>query len=206
VINKVLVANRGEIAVRVLRTCKELGLQTVAVFSEADRGAPHVRYADEAFCIGEPPAQQSYLCGERIIDTALQAGAQAVHPGYGFLSESADFARDCVEAGLTFVGPRPETVALLGDKVAARELASDVGIPVISGSKGALDDHQLLAAAGKLGYPLLLKAAAGGGGMGIQAVHSHRALQSAIPPLRRKARWRCRWRWCCRRGSGCAGW
>jgi len=187
VINKVLVANRGEIAVRVLRTCKELGLQTVAVFSEADRGAPHVRYADEAFCIGEPPAQQSYLCGERIIDTALQAGAQAVHPGYGFLSESADFARDCVEAGLTFVGPRPETVALLGDKVAARELASDVGIPVISGSKGALDDHQLLAAAGKLGYPLLLKAAAGGGGMGIQAVHSHRALQSAIPPLRRKA-------------------
>jgi len=188
VINKVWVANRGEIAVRVLRTCKELGLATVAVFSEADRGAPHVRYADEAFCIGEPPAQQSYLCSESIIEAALQASAQAVHPGYGFLSESAAFARDCAQAGLTFVGPRPDTVALLGDKVAARSVASDLGIPVTRGSRGTLDDHQLLAAAGRLGYPLLLKAAAGGGGMGIQAIHSHHAMQHAIPALRRKAR------------------
>ena len=129
--NKVLVANRGEIAVRVLRTCRELGLKTVAVFSEADREAPHVRYADEAYLIGPPPAQESYLRGEHIVQVALESGAQMIHPGYGFLAESPDFARTCADAGLTFVGPRPDALELLGDKTAARGVADDLDIPVI---------------------------------------------------------------------------
>jgi len=188
VINKVMVANRGEIALRVLRTCRELGMRTVAVFSEADRYAPHVRYADEAFCIGGPPVQDSYLCGERIISTARDAGVDAVHPGYGFLSESSEFARECKQAGLAFIGPRPETVELFGDKVAARQIALGLGIPVIEGSNATLDNRALMIWAHKLGYPLLLKAAAGGGGMGIRSVNSRRALRKAIPELRSKAK------------------
>jgi acetyl-CoA carboxylase biotin carboxylase subunit len=186
-ISKVLVANRGEIAVRVLRTCRELGLGTVAVFSEADRGAPHVRYADEAYCIGPPPAAQSYLRGDRIVEVALQSGAQLVHPGYGFLAESAAFARDCVDAGLTFIGPRSETMELLADKPAAREVARELGIPVVEVSASPLDDVQLLAAADRIGYPVMLKAVAGGGGMGIRAAHSRQELQSAIPRARQEA-------------------
>jgi acetyl-CoA carboxylase biotin carboxylase subunit len=186
-LSKVLVANRGEIAVRVLRTCRELGLGTVAVFSEADRGAPHVRYADEAYCIGPPPAAQSYLRGDRIVEVALQSGAQSVHPGYGFLAESAAFARDCVNAGLTFIGPRPDTMELLADKPAAREVARELGIPVVEVSAPHLDDAQLLGAADRLGYPVMVKAVAGGGGMGIRAAHSRRELQSAIPRARQEA-------------------
>ena len=186
-ISKVLVANRGEIAVRVLRTCRELGLETVAVFSEADREAPHVRYADEAYCIGPPPAQESYLRGERIIQVALGAGAGAVHPGYGFLAESPAFARACAEAGLTFIGPRPETMELLGDKIAARRVARDLGIPVIEGSACTLDDEELLDAANRIGYPVVLKAAAGGGGMGIRVADSRAELEAAIPLARREA-------------------
>nr|HID12883.1 acetyl-CoA carboxylase biotin carboxylase subunit [Anaerolineae bacterium] len=186
-ISKVLVANRGEIAVRVLRTCRELGLETVAVFSEADREAPHVRYADEAYCIGPPPAQESYLRGERIIQVALGAGAGAVHPGYGFLAESPAFARACAEAGLTFIGPRPETMELLGDKIAARRVARDLGIPVIEGSACTLDDEELLDAADRIGYPVVLKAAAGGGGMGIRVADSRAELEAAIPLARREA-------------------
>ena len=184
---KVLVANRGEIAVRVLRTCRELGLETVAVFSEADRGAPHVRYADEAYCIGAPPARESYLRGDRIIDVALRSGAKAVHPGYGFLAESSAFAQDCVDAGLTFVGPAPETMELLSDKPAAREVARGLGIPVVEGSVSHLDDAGLLAAAGRLGYPVMLKAVAGGGGMGIRAAHSRQELEEVIAPARQEA-------------------
>lgn len=186
-ISKVLVANRGEIAVRVLRTCRELGLETVAVFSEADREAPHVRYADEAYCIGPPPAQESYLRGERIIQVALEAGARAVHPGYGFLSESHDFARACAEAGLTFVGPSPEAMELLSDKTAARRVACDLSIPVIQGSACALDDEKLLEAADRIGYPVVLKATAGGGGMGIRVANSRVELEAAIPVARREA-------------------
>ena len=186
-ISKVLVANRGEIAVRVLRTCRELGLETVAVFSEADREAPHVRYADEAYCIGPPPAQESYLRGERLIETALRAGARTVHPGYGFLAESPAFARACAEAGLTFVGPGPEAMELLGDKTAARRVARDLSIPVIEGSSYTLDDEELLNAAGRIGYPVVLKAAAGGGGMGIRVAHSRAELEDAIPVARREA-------------------
>ena len=184
---KVLVANRGEIAVRVLRTCKELGLETVAVFSEADRDAPHVRYADEAHLVGPAPAQESYLRGEHIIEIALQTGARAVHPGYGFLAESPAFARACADAGLTFVGPRPETLEILGDKVAARRVARDQGIPVIEGSTQALDDAGLLDAADQMGYPVMLKAAAGGGGMGIRTARSRTELATTIPSARREA-------------------
>jgi len=185
--DKVLVANRGEIAVRVLRTCRELGLRTVAVFSEADREAPHVRYADEAYCIGPPPAGESYLRGDRIIDVALRAGAGLIHPGYGFLAESAVFAQACVDAGLTFVGPRPETMGLLADKPAARGIARELGIPVLEGSASHLDDAALLAAADRMGYPVMLKAVAGGGGMGIRAAHSRRQLREAIPRARQEA-------------------
>jgi len=186
-ISKVLVANRGEIAVRVLRTCRELGLETVAVFSEADREAPHVRYADEAYCIGPPPAQESYLRGERFIKTALQAGAHAIHPGYGFLAESPTFARACAEAGLTFVGPSPEAMELLGDKTAARGVARDLGTPVTEGSACTLDDEDLLDAADRISYPVMLKAVAGGGGMGIRAANSQVELEAAIPLARREA-------------------
>jgi acetyl-CoA carboxylase biotin carboxylase subunit len=187
-IRKVLVANRGEIAVRVLRTCRELGLETVAVYSEADRDSLHVRYADEAYCIGPPPARESYLRGDRIIEVALKAGAQAVHPGYGFLAESASFARACAEAGLIFVGPRPETLELMGDKVAARRVARRLGIPVLPGTDRALDDRDLLAAADRIGYPVVLKAAAGGGGIGIRVARSREELEAAIPLARREAR------------------
>jgi len=185
---KVLVANRGEIAVRVLRTCRELGLDTVAVFSEADRGAPHVRYADEAYCIGPPPAGESYLRGDRIVAVASRAGAQVIHPGYGFLAESAAFARDCVDAGLTFVGPSPETMALLADKPTAREVARELEIPVVEGSASHLDDGELLAEADRMGYPVMLKAVAGGGGMGIRAASSRQELTEAIPRARQEAR------------------
>jgi acetyl-CoA carboxylase biotin carboxylase subunit len=186
-ISKVLVANRGEIAVRVLRTCRELGLETVAVFAEADREAPHVRYADEAYCIGPPPARESYLRGERIIQVALESRAQAVHPGYGFLAESPAFARACAEAGLIFVGPRPETLELVGDKPAARRLARRLRLPLVPGTDHAQDDADLLSSAERIGYPLLVKAAAGGGGMGIRAVCSRTELEAAVPLARREA-------------------
>ncbi|HDQ73214.1 MAG TPA: acetyl-CoA carboxylase biotin carboxylase subunit [Chloroflexi bacterium] len=186
--DKVLVANRGEIAVRVLRTCRELGLETVAVFSEADREAPHVRYADAAYCIGPPPPQESYLRAERIIEVAVESGAQMLHPGYGFLAESPSFACMCAEAGITFVGPSPEAMRLLGDKIAARQVARDLGIYVIEGSACALDDRALLEAADGIGYPAMIKATAGGGGMGIRAVHSREELEAAIPLARREAK------------------
>lgn len=187
-LRKVLVANRGEIAVRVLRTCRELGLETVAVYSEADRDSLHVRYADEAYCIGPPPARESYLRAGRIIEVAREAGAQAIHPGYGFLAESAAFARACAEAGLIFVGPRPETLELLGDKVAARRLARRLGIPVLPGTERALDDRELLLAADRIGYPVVLKASAGGGGIGIRVARSREELEAAIPLARREAK------------------
>ncbi len=185
--DKVLVANRGEVAVRVLRSCRELGLRTVAVFSEADRDMPHVRYADEAYGIGPPPAAESYLQGDRIVQIALDAGAKLVHPGYGFLAEVPAFARKCLDAGLTFVGPRPETMALLGDKPAARGVARELGIPVLAGSESGLDDEGLLEAAERLGYPVMLKAVVGGGGMGIRAAHSRQELAAATPRARQEA-------------------
>lgn len=187
-IKKVLVANRGEIAVRVLRTCRELGMDTVAVFSQADREAPHVRYADEAFFIGPSSAQESYLRGHRIIQVAQGAGAQAIHPGYGFLAESPDFARACAQAGLIFVGPRPETMELLGDKTAARQQARQIDLPILPGTDCDLDGVDLATAAEQIGYPLLIKATAGGGGMGIRVAHSRADLETAISLARREAK------------------
>jgi len=187
-INKVLVANRGEIAVRVLRTCRELGLETVAIFSEADRGMPHVRYADEAYCVGPPAAKESYLRGDQIVEVALESGVQAIHPGYGFLAESSTFAQTCMDTGLTFIGPLPETMARLGDKPAARETARALGISVVKGSSSTLEDEGLLEAADRIGYPLMLKAVAGGGGMGIRVARSREELETVISSARQEAR------------------
>ncbi len=186
-LKKVLIANRGEIAVRVLRACQELGLKTVAVYSEADRSALHVRYADESYLIGPPPARESYLSIPRIIETAQRAGADAIHPGYGFLAENAAFARACREAGLTFVGPPPEAIELLGNKIAARQTMQAAGIPVTPGTVARLDDKDLEDAARRIGYPLLVKAAAGGGGKGMRIVRSAAELPAALATARREA-------------------
>jgi len=170
--NKVLIANRGEIAVRILRACRELGMQTVAVFSDADRHALHVRYADEAYYLGASPSRESYLRGDRIIDIALKSGAGAIHPGYGFLAERADFAQAVLEAGLAFIGPKPSSIAAMGDKAVARATVSKAGVPVVPGTEGegSLRDDELLAIAPQIGFPLLIKATAGGGGKGMREV------------------------------------
>ncbi len=170
---RVLVANRGEIAVRVIRACRALGLESVAVYSEADRGALHTRLADRAVCIGPAPAAQSYLNLAAILATALGTRCDAIHPGYGFLAENAAFAEACVERGLRFVGPPPHAIRLMGDKLCAREAAARLGIPVVSGSEGPV--HSPADAAGvadRTGYPILLKAAAGGGGRGIRVIRA----------------------------------
>lgn len=185
-LKKVLVANRGEIAVRILRACQELGLKTVAVYSEADRSALHVRYADESYLIGPPPARESYLSIPRIIETAQRANADAIHPGYGFLAENAAFARACREAGLIFIGPPPEAIELLGNKITARQTMQAAGIPVTPGTVACLDDN-LEKVAQDIGYPLLVKAAAGGGGKGMRIVRSATELPAAIATARQEA-------------------
>ena len=170
--SKVLVANRGEIALRVLRACRDLGIGSVAVYSEPDATALHARYADEAYCIGGGPAAESYLNASSIIEAARRCGAEAVHPGYGFLSEQAEFAEACAAAGLVFIGPSPATLRLLGDKVAARRLAEAAGVPGVPGTLGRVGVEEALAVASRLGYPLIIKAAAGGGGKGIRRVNA----------------------------------
>ena len=185
---KVLVANRGEIAVRILRACRELGLKTVAVYSDVDRSALHVRYADEAYPIGPGPARNSYLRIDRIIDVAIRAKADAIHPGYGFLAENPLFAQACLEAGLIFVGPGHQTIRMMGNKVAARRAMSATGIPIVPGSDDeGLWDEGALDAAERLGYPLLIKAAAGGGGKGMRVVNSPEELPHALTVARREA-------------------
>ncbi|MFQ5571624.1 MAG: acetyl-CoA carboxylase biotin carboxylase subunit [Rhodothermales bacterium] len=170
-IKKVLIANRGEIAVRVIRTCKELGIGTVAVFSEPDRTAPHVRQADEAYEIGPAPSSASYLVQEKILDVARRSGADAVHPGYGFLSENATFAEACAEAGVVFIGPPPAAIRAMGDKTAARLLMEEAGVPMAPGTTDAIDDADEAAPiAEEIGYPVIIKAAAGGGGKGMRIV------------------------------------
>ena len=187
--SRVLVANRGEIAVRVLRTLHDLGIEGAAVFSDADAEAPHVRAADLAVRIGPAPPTESYLRGERIVAAALETGAEAVHPGYGFLSERPDFSRGCAEAGLTFVGPSPEAMALLGDKAASKQLAAAAGVPIVPGLHGdALGDEEILDWAGSQRLPLLVKAVAGGGGKGMRVVRSLEELPEALRAARSEAR------------------
>ncbi|MBN2549592.1 MAG: acetyl-CoA carboxylase biotin carboxylase subunit [Anaerolineales bacterium] len=187
--NKVLIANRGEIAVRIIRACRELGLQTVAVFSEADRQALHVRYADEAYLLGPAPSRQSYLRGEKIIEIAKKSGAGGIHPGYGFLAERADFAQACLDAGLAFIGPKPTAIAAMGDKAVARSTVSAAGVPVVPGTEGegSLRDEELLRLAPGIGFPLLIKATAGGGGKGMREVHSLDEMPDLITSARREA-------------------
>ena len=184
---KILIANRGEIALRIIRACQERGIRTVAVYSDADRSALHVRYADEAYHIGPPPASESYLRGDKIIDVALQAGADAIHPGYGFLAENAAFAQAVQDAGLVFIGPPPEAIAAMGDKVTARETVAKAGVPLIPGTPAGLSDDELLAAAQEIGFPVLVKASAGGGGKGMRMVFKPEELKSALAAARREA-------------------
>ncbi|MFF3741408.1 acetyl/propionyl/methylcrotonyl-CoA carboxylase subunit alpha [Streptomyces sp. NPDC002566] len=185
----VLVANRGEIAVRVIRTLRSLGVRSVAVFSDADADARHVREADTAVRIGPAPAAESYLSVERLLEAAARTGAQAVHPGYGFLAENAAFARACAEAGLVFIGPPAEAIALMGDKIRAKATVREAGVPVVPGSSGSgLDDGQLIEAAREIGVPVLLKPSAGGGGKGMRLVRDPAVLADEIAAARREAR------------------
>jgi len=185
---KILIANRGEIAVRVIRACREMGIMAAAVYSEADRGALHVRMADEAYFIGPPTSAQSYLVMEKILDAAKRSGAEAVHPGYGFLAENAAFARACRDAGLTFIGPSPESIALMGSKVESRRAAARHGIAMVPGTVDSLEtDSEARRIAASLGYPIMLKAAAGGGGKGLRLVKSETELESALRNTRSEA-------------------
>ena len=166
---KVLIANRGEIALRVIRACRELGVQTVAVYSEADRESLHVRFADDDVCIGPPPGRESYLNIPRIIAAAEITGADAIHPGYGFLAENAEFAETCIASDITFIGPTPQQIRVMGDKAAARKAMSAVGVPVVPGTPGPVEDvEEALAFARQIGFPVIIKAAAGGGGKGMR--------------------------------------
>jgi acetyl-CoA carboxylase biotin carboxylase subunit len=185
---KVLIANRGEIAVRIVRACREAGLGTVAVFSEADRDAPHVLMADEAYGIGPPPAAESYLRIDRLIDVARASGADAVHPGYGFLAENAHFAEACQAAGLTFVGPPPAAIRAMGDKTAARRLARELGVPMVPGTvEPVTSDAEALAVARQIGLPVMIKAALGGGGRGMRLVQREPELADALRLARAEA-------------------
>ena len=179
--NKILVANRGEIALRIMRSAKEMGIKTVAVFSEADRNSPHVRYADEAVCIGPASSKESYLRGDKIIEVAKMLGVDAIHPGYGFLSENAGFAKLVEENGITFIGPTPEAIEVMGSKLAAKEAAKKFDIPMVPGSAGAISSiEEARELATKTGYPILIKASAGGGGKGMRVVNGAEELEEQI--------------------------
>ncbi|MEK3797715.1 acetyl-CoA carboxylase biotin carboxylase subunit [Peribacillus sp. FSL H8-0477] len=180
-IKKILIANRGEIAVRIIRACKELGIETVAVFSEADREALHVQLADEAYCIGPKSSKDSYLNITNIISTAKLTGTDAIHPGYGFLAENADFAELCRECSLIFIGPSPEAISKMGTKDVARETMKDAGVPIVPGSKGIIKDTaEAVELAEKLAYPVIIKATAGGGGKGIRVARNEQELIKGI--------------------------
>ncbi len=189
---KILIANRGEIAVRIIRACREMGLRTVAVYSDCDRAARHVREADQAVHIGPSEASQSYLRIDAIVEAAQKTGADAVHPGYGFLAENAAFARACLDARLVFIGPSPEAIALMGSKTAARDVATRAGVPVVPGTEKPLDESvggdEIARIARTVGFPLLVKAVAGGGGKGMRTVDDPSALSAAVRTARSEAR------------------
>jgi acetyl-CoA carboxylase, biotin carboxylase subunit len=178
---KILIANRGEIALRVMKSAREMGIKTVAIYSEADRNAPFVRYADEAVCVGPPPSAQSYLQGDRIIEICKQLSVDGIHPGYGFLSENADFARKVRAAGITFIGPSPESMDMMGDKLSAKATAKKFKVPMIPGSEGAISDVQeAIKVAKEVGFPLLIKASAGGGGKGMRLVEKESEVEEQM--------------------------
>lgn len=186
--SRILVANRGEIALRIIRACKELNIETVAVYSVADRDSLHVEMADEAICIGGAPARQSYLNIPNIIAAAQNTGAEAIHPGYGFLAENSHFAGLCSNYHVKFIGPRPEVIDLMGDKVKARELVKSVGVPVVPGSDGAVGNYnEAVRVAREIGYPVMIKASAGGGGKGMRLAHNESSLKSALETARMEA-------------------
>lgn len=186
---KLLIANRGEIAIRVMRACRELGIETVAIYSDADKNALHVKYADEAFHVGESHPSKSYLNMERILDIAKKSGAEAIHPGYGFLAENYRFAKLCLEENVTFVGPRWKTIQAMGSKIGSKQMMKDAGVPVLPGTDGgisSIDEAKKVAAS--IGYPVIVKASAGGGGIGMQIVNDEKALEEAITASQRIAR------------------
>ncbi len=187
-IKKILIANRGEIAVRVMRSCKEMGIATVAVYSEADRTSMHVAYADEAICIGPAPSQESYLCIDKIIAAAKQFGADAIHPGYGFLSENAKFSRRCKEEGIIFIGPDAESIEAMGDKISARRAMKKAKVPVVPGTSMDMNERYLLKVCRKIGLPVIIKASAGGGGKGMRLVRNEEELFDAYNAARSEAR------------------
>jgi len=177
---KLLIANRGEIACRVIRTCRRLGISTVAIYSEADALAPHVALADEAYCVGPAPAKESYLNADAVLQIAVDTGADALHPGYGFLSENAGFARACAAVGVTLVGPSPDVIDRMGDKVGARAAAVEAGLTLLPGSQDEVSDEEALAVAEGIGFPVMVKAAAGGGGIGMRVARSGKELGEVL--------------------------
>ncbi len=178
---KILIANRGEIAVRVIRACREMGIATVAIYSDVDRAALHVRKADEAYHIGPPQASESYLRVDKILDVAKRSGAEAIHPGYGFLSENATFAQACADAGVKFIGPTPSSMEMMGSKTRARQEMEKAGVPLVPGtSRGLESPEEAERVAERIGYPVMLKASAGGGGKGMRLVHSRDELRSSL--------------------------
>ena len=188
-IKKILIANRGEIAIRIMRTCREMDITSVAVFSEVDRTSQHVRYADEAWYIGKSPSGESYLNIEKIIEVTKSCKADAIHPGYGFLSENARFAKRCQEEGIIFIGPSPEVIDQMGDKIKARETMKKAGIPVVPGTEGSIStEEEALNAIKKIGLPVMIKASAGGGGKGMRLVHHEKDIVSAVRAARSEAK------------------
>ena len=185
---KVLIANRGEIAIRVMRACRELGIETVAIYSDADKNSLHVHYADEAFGVGEAHPAKSYLRIDRILDVARKTGAEAIHPGYGFLAENAGFARACEEEGVAFIGPSSRTIEMMGSKIGAKQMMRQAGVPVVPGTpEGITDLEEAKRVAAEIGYPVLVKASAGGGGIGMQIVDDEAGLEAAIAAAQRIA-------------------
>lgn len=186
--NKVLIANRGEIALRIIRVCKQFGIKTVAVYSQADRDSLHVKFADEAVCIGPPPSKESYLKIPRIIAAAEITAAEAIHPGYGFLAENAQFAEICRTSGIKFIGPNPEMISAMGDKALAKDTMKKAGVPVVPGSDGEVDDiDEARKVAKEIGFPVIIKAVAGGGGRGMRIVREEQELENAFMTARHEA-------------------